>query len=419
MKFFAPILLLFSLLGGACTPDSAEQAAADLPSEPSTNLALATELTQQFIMADGHVDLPYRMRVRNFRLSKEYLDVSVRTAEGDFDYVRSKAGGLNAPFMSIYIPSEYQAYPGRSKQVADTLIAMVKEIPARYPDKFALANSPDEIETNFKKGLISLPMGMENGSPIEGKLEHVAYFHEAGVRYITLTHARDNEICDSSYDTTGTWDGLSPFGEKVVQEMNRVGIMVDISHVSDAAFYDVMKIVETPVIASHSSCRYFTPGFERNMDDDMIRMLGENEGVMMINFGSTFIDSVSRARYDLFSDAWDVYKAETGATSGDSLYTAFRTNFYAENGSLFSNVNVVADHIEHVVKLVGIEHVGFGSDFDGVGDSLPVGLKDVSDYPALVAELLDRGFTASDIEKLCYGNLARVWRAVEAYAAGA
>ncbi|MEO1448483.1 MAG: dipeptidase [Bacteroidota bacterium] len=418
MKLFSLSLLLAGILLSACNSETTTQAATDLDTPSANHLDTARELAQRYVMADGHVDLPYRMRIHNFRVSKEYLDVSERTPEGDFDYVRSKAGGLDAPFMSIYIPSQYQATPGRSKQVADTLIAMVQGIPERYPDKFALANSPDEIEANFKKGLISLPMGMENGSPIETDIDNVAYFHKAGIRYITLTHATDNKICDSSYDTTRTWNGLSPFGVEVVQEMNRVGIMVDISHVSDSAFYDVMKIVETPVIASHSSCRFYTPGFERNMNDDMIKMLGENGGVMMINFGSTFIDSVSRARSNMLSDAWNVYKAESGATYGDSLYEEFRKDFFEQNGSLFSNVKVVADHIEHVAKIAGVDHVGFGSDFDGVGDSLPVGLKDVSDYPTLIAELLDRGFTEADIEKMCFGNLARVWRAVEAHASG-
>ncbi|MEL6720972.1 MAG: membrane dipeptidase, partial [Bacteroidota bacterium] len=222
----------------------------------------AEELAQKYIITDGHVDLPFRLQVRNFRLEKEFLGIPIETQDGDFDYVRSKKGGLDAPFMSIYIPASYQE-KGGAKEFADTLINMVSGIAAAHPDKFAVAVSPKEVEANFKKGIISLPMGMENGAPIEDKIENVAYFHQRGIRYVTLTHSKDNLICDSSYDTTRTWNGLSAFGRQVVQEMNRVGIMVDISHVSDSTFYQVMDLTQVPCIASHSSCRIYTPGFER------------------------------------------------------------------------------------------------------------------------------------------------------------
>lgn len=196
---------------------------------------LADKLAHRYIIADGHVDLPYRLKVKNFRLTKEFIGISIESAEGDFDYVRAKAGGLDAPFMSIYIPASYQE-SGGAKLLADSLIDMVRGIAGAHPDKFAVAVSPKEVERNFRKGIISLPLGMENGAPIEDDLANVAYFHRRGIRYITLTHSKDNLICDSSYDTTRTWNGLSPFGREVVLEMNRVGIMVDISHVSDSAF---------------------------------------------------------------------------------------------------------------------------------------------------------------------------------------
>jgi membrane dipeptidase len=200
-------------------------------------LQKATELAHKYIITDGHVDLPYRLRVQNFRLQREYLGIPIETDKGDFDYVRAKAGGLDAPFMSIYIPASFQEEPGRSKAVADSLIDMVKGIAEAHPDKFAVVGSPGEVEENFKNGIVSLPMGMENGSPVEDDLANVAYWQERGIRYITLTHSKDNQICDSSYDTTGTWNGLSPFGREVVKDMNRVGIMVDISHVSDSTFW--------------------------------------------------------------------------------------------------------------------------------------------------------------------------------------
>ncbi len=187
---------------------------------PDTLEAKAQEIAHSTIITDGHVDLPYRLRVAGFQLEKEYIDVSAQTEDGNFDFVRVKEGGLDAPFMSIYIPASFQETPGRAKKLADSLIFMVENIAQKYPDKFALARTPQDIEKNFQEGKISLPMGMENGAPIEDTLENVQYFFDRGIRYITLTHSKDNLICDSSYDTTYTWNGLSPFGEQVVKEMN-------------------------------------------------------------------------------------------------------------------------------------------------------------------------------------------------------
>ncbi len=372
---------------------------------------IADSLAQAYIIVDGHVDLPYRLGVKHFRLEREYLGIPVSSKEGDFDYERAKKGGLDAPFMSIYIPSSNQQKPDMGKALADTLINMIDGIANAIPDKFALARTPSDIEQNSREGKISLPMGMENGAPIGNDLGNVKYFFDRGIRYITLTHGKDNQICDSSYDTTATWGGLSPFGEKVVAEMNRLGIMVDVSHISDEAFYDVMKIAKAPVIASHSSCRYFTPGFQRNMSDDMIRELAKNDGVIQINFGASFLDSVARQNDDL-RDSLEAILVSRKLTSKDPEAEPIIEQFGKEHRELFSDVSRVADHIDHVVKLVGIDHVGIGSDYDGVGDSLPLGLKDVSTYPNLIAELLKRGYSAEDVEKICYKNVFRVWNKV-------
>ncbi|MDW3196233.1 MAG: dipeptidase [Cytophagales bacterium] len=375
----------------------------------------AEALAKKNIIVDGHVDLPFRMVVKGFMVKKEIEDVSVETT-GNFDHPKAKRGGLDAPFMSIYIPSRYQQ-TGGAKAFADSLIDMVSQLPDEFPELFALANSPQDIEANFKKGLISLPMGMENGAPIEDDLANVEYFFNRGIRYVTLTHATDNQICDSSYDESDDkWDGLSPFGEEVVKEMNRLGMLVDISHVSDKAFYDVMKIVKAPVIASHSSARKFTPGFERNMDDDMIKLLGENDGVIHINFGSSFLskeyqDNISEIREHLVN-----YRAEKGLSQDDEAYQEYAESYMKANKQ-FEDVEKVADHIDHVVSLVGIDHVGFGSDYDGVGDSLPTGLKDVSTFPNLIRELLERGYSKKDIAKICYKNTFRVWNKVQKVAA--
>ncbi|MEO5601799.1 MAG: dipeptidase [Cyclobacteriaceae bacterium] len=374
-------------------------------------MRVADSLAQAFIILDGHVDLPYRLSAKNFRLEPQYLGIPVSSKEGDFDYERAKKGGLDAPFMSVYIPSANQLRPDMGKKLADTLINMIEGIAEALPDKFALARTPAEIEANTKQGKISLPLGMENGAPLGNDLANVKYFFERGIRYITLTHGRDNQICDSSYDSTFTWNGLSPFGEKVVEEMNRLGIMVDISHVSDSTFFDVIKITKAPVIASHSSCRYFTPQFKRNMSDDMIKVLAKNEGVIQINFGASFLDSIAMKNAPL-RDSLEVILISKGLTSKDAAAHAIIDQFAKEHKSLYSDVARVADHIDHVVLVAGINHVGIGSDFDGVGDSLPLGLKDVSDYPNLIAELLKRGYSPEDIKKICYENVFRVWNKV-------
>lgn len=379
-------------------------------------LEAAREIAQSTIMVDGHVDLPYRMKVGGFTLQREILDVSVRTPDGNFDYPRAKEGGLDAPFMSIYIPAGNQATPGASKALADSLILMTERLTEAFPDKFAMAYSPADIEANFSKGLISLPMGMENGAGIEDDLGNVAYFHKRGIRYITLTHGKDNLIGDASYDTTGTHGGLSEFGEKVVAEMNRVGIMVDLSHVSDNTFKDALAITKVPVIASHSSVRNFTPGFERNMSDELIQAMAKNGGVMMINFGGSFIDSAYAAGSTKVREHIVNWLAENNLSRTDSIAQIYIQEYSAKNNP-FPTVQRVADHIDHVKNLVGIDYVGLGSDFDGVGDSLPTGLKDVSMFPNLIAELLKRGYSRDDIEKICYKNIFRVWKAVEDFAA--
>jgi membrane dipeptidase len=370
----------------------------------------AKKLAHKYIITDGHVDLPYRLRVQNFKLEREYLGIPIETEKGDFDFVRAREGGLDAPFMSIFIPASYQ--DGRAKLLADTLIDMVEGITRAHPKYFGLAKTPQEVEANFRKGIISLPMGMENGAPIEGQLENVQYFYDRGIRYITLTHSKDNHICDSSYDDTGTWNGLSPFGRDVVTEMNKVGIMIDISHVSDSAFWQVMALTKAPCIASHSSCRKYTPGFERNMNDEMIKEMGKNGGVIQINFGSTFLDGAIRKDRDEKRQALRELLEKEGLTNSDDAAKPIIEQFGKDNPTLFADVKTVANHIDHVVSLIGVEHVGFGSDYDGVGDSLPTGLKDVSQYPNLIAELLRRGYTKTDIEKMCYKNVWRVWNEV-------
>lgn len=386
-------------VSASSAPESAAAAPEDLA-------ARARDIAQNSIIIDTHIDVPYR-------IEEAWEDVSVATEGGDFDYPRAVAGGLNAPFMSIYTPASLEA-EGRSKEVAEKLIDLVNRIVNENPDKFALAMSPDDIEENFRKGLISLPMGMENGSPIEGDLANVKHFFDRGIRYITLAHGLSNHISDSSYDDNRQWGGLSDFGAEVVAEMNRLGMMVDISHVSDEAFWDVMEVTKAPAIASHSSARRFTPGFERNIDDDMITRLAENGGVVMINYGSAFLTQKANEYGNNKREAMAAWLEENDLEESDENEEKFDDVYAMSGGGYpFATLEETLDHFDHVVSLVGVDHVGIGSDYDGVGDSLPIGLKDVSSYPTLVEGLLRRGYTEADIKKILGENLLRVWRQVE------
>jgi membrane dipeptidase len=316
--------------------------------------------------------------------------------------------------MSIYVPSDLEGAGARAR--ADILIDQVEAMVQRAPEKFALARTAAEIRANHAAGLISLPLGMENGAPIEGKLDNLRHFRDRGIRYITLTHAKSNHIADSSYDEVKTWDGLSPFGEKVVLEMNRLGIMVDISHVSDAAFYRVLEISSAPVVATHSSMRHFTPGLERNMDDAMLRALARNGGVLMINFGSFFLTEAAGEWSKKQKAALAAFTALQGPNFTKEKGKDFEARYRERFPYPYATVRDVADHIERAVKIGGIDHVGLGSDYDGVGDSLPEGMKDVSTYPVLIAELLRRGMSEQDIAKIMSGNVLRVMEQVEAKA---
>ncbi|WP_082633430.1 dipeptidase [Lacimicrobium alkaliphilum] len=365
----------------------------------------AIKLAKETIIVDGHIDVPYR-------INDTWEDVSRATDGGDFDYPRAVQGGLNAPFMSIYIPASYET-SGDSVQLANRLIDSMEALVGRAPDKFALAHSVADVEKAFAEGKIALPLGMENGTPIQGSLDNLRHFYERGIRYITLAHSQANHISDSSYDLRRKWNGLSDFGKELVVEMNKLGVMVDISHVSDDAFYQAAEISKAPMIASHSSIRQFTPGFERNMDDKMIKKLAENGGVIMINFGSSFVSKQARQWNDQFSSKME----EKDLSWSDPQAETFSKQYRQNNPYPFASLELVLDHIDHVRDLVGIDHIGIGSDYDGVGDSLPENLKDVSTYPNLVQGLLDRGYSDADIRKILSGNLLRVWREVEAYAA--
>ena len=392
------VLLPIVTLSSGC------QQAQDQPAPEPDFRADAMHLAQEILIVDTHIDLPYR-------LIEKPDDVSVRTQDGHFDLARAREGGLDGAFMSIYVPASLQE-TGGGRELADELIDLVEEIAIQAPDSFAIAHSVDELRSLFAAGIFALPMGIENGAAIEDDLSAVQHFYDRGVRYITLSHSEPNLICDSSYSTDRPSKGLSPFGREVVAEMNRLGIMVDISHVTDDTFFQAIEFSKAPMIASHSCCRHFTPGFERNMTDEMITLLAEKGGVIQIAYAPGFL---SEAAQKQSSELWAImrqYMAENDVAMGGPEIQEQIALYYEKNPKVETSVSDVVDHIEHVINLVGIDHVGIGSDFDGIS-SAPTGLEDVSTYPNLIEELLRRGLTEQDIRKICGENLLRVWTDVE------
>ncbi|NIP28633.1 MAG: membrane dipeptidase [Phycisphaerae bacterium] len=353
-------------------------------------------------LIDTHIDVPYRVK-------KKGQDISRRTKDGDFDFPRAKQGGLGAAFMVVYVPAKYEL-KGGARVFADETIDMIEGWANKWPDKFILAGSPEDLRVQFGQETVSIVIAMENGSPLEGNLANIKHFYDRGVRYITLVHSKCNHICDSSFDPDRKWNGLSPFGREVVAEMNRIGMMIDVSHASDETFYQILEVSKAPVVATHSACRHFTPDWERNMSDEMIRLLADKGGTIQITFGSGFVNrkanirSVERKRrilehlktVDLNPDEQEVYTDQ----------------YIRANPLPQADISDVVQNIDHAVNLVGINHVGLGSDFDGLWGELPAGLKDVSCYPNLINELLKSGYTEGDIKKICTENILRLWSAI-------
>jgi membrane dipeptidase len=381
---------------------------AAVPALAATNEA-AHRLAQDSIIVDTHIDAPGE-------LMSHWDDLGVATPGKEFDYPRARQGGLAIGFMSIYTSPD-QDDAGTAWQSANTQIDAVEAMVGRHPDKFAKLTSPADVARLRKGGKVLLALGMENGAPIGDDLSQLAAFHKRGVRYITLAHSANNRISDSSYALQKKWGGLSPFGEKVVAEMNRLGIMVDVSHLSDDSIRDVLAATNVPVIASHSGMRHFTPGFERNISDELAKAVAAEGGVVQLVFGTGFIDAKAasdlqasfQAEADFDRENAALVAAGKPARSKDDFEKAWKD----AHPMPVTHIEAVLDQIDYAVKLIGVDHVGIGSDFDGVSGNLPVELKSVADYPNLVAGLQARGHSDADIRKILGGNLLRVWTAVE------
>ena len=372
----------------------------------------ARRLLRETPIIDGHNDYPWEVRQRaQGDITK--LELRVPQPMIMTDLPRLKAGGVGGQFWSVYVPSPP---PGTDPAVSVTQtleqIDIVHRMVARYPDALILALTADDIERAIKQGRIASLIGMEGGHSINSSLAVLRMMYRLGARYMTLTHSLNTPWADSATDTAKL-DGLSAFGEQVVQEMNRLGMLVDLSHVSPATMSDAIRISTAPVIFSHSSARALTD-VPRNVPDEILRELPRNGGLVMVTFVPGFV-SQEVADWGKRETSERTRLTGTLGNNQDAITMALE-DLRRGNPAPRASVIQVADHIDHVRKVAGIDHIGLGSDFDGI-TSVPVGLEDVSTFPMLVAELLRRGYTDDDVRKIASRNILRVFRAAEATAA--
>jgi len=361
---------------------------------------------QQAIIIDTHADTPQMI-----------LDEGYDLAQSDSPYMISipkmRQGHLGAEFFSIWVDVTWprQDLIHRALDLIDVTYQQV----ARHSDGLGLATTADDIERLHREGKTAVLLGVEGGHEIEGDLRVLDIFYRLGVRYMTLTHTKNNELGDSSGDQP-RWHGISPLGRQAVARMNQLGMMVDISHVSDQTFYDALAVSKAPLIASHSSCRALCSA-RRNMTDDMIRALAKNGGVMDINFYSGFLSEAYNKGYEkIEKQVEDQLAAARSRTAKEGKHLSYSEELQIEQRLTkdlpVPSYTAIADHIDHAVKVGGIDHVGLGSDFDGI-DSAPRGMEDVSKIPDLVRELARRGYSEEDLTKILGGNVLRVMRQVE------
>lgn len=350
------------------------------------------------MLFDGHNDLPWRLRTEgDFGLTK--FDLSKRLDSGQTDIPRLREGRVKAQFWSVYIPSEH---PNPARTVTEQ-IDLVHRMAKRYPDAFEMAYSADDIERIVRAGKVASLIGIEGGVAIENSLAQLRAFYTLGARYMTLTHNTTLDWADAATDNP-KHDGLTPFGERVVKEMNRLGMLVDISHVSPATMADALRVSQAPVIASHSSAYAICPS-PRNVPDDILKAVKQNGGVVMVNFYSGFIVPESGRKMRAI-----MQEMRAKYPDRKERMKALEKWYETEGGKLArGSYKDVANHIDHIVKVAGIDHVGIGSDFDGITMS-PVGLEDVSCYPRLTDELLRRGYSESDVHKILGANVLRAFR---------
>jgi membrane dipeptidase len=364
----------------------------------------ARQVHMRALVVDTHSDTPQRMVFDGF-------DLGHRDGDGHVDIPRLREGGLDAPFFSIWVPSSVTG-PIAVKRALQQIDA-VREQVRKHPGDLMLATTVAEIRAAHQQGKIAALMGVEGGHMIDDDLSVLRLFHTLGVRYMTLTHFLNNNWADSSTDKP-KHNGLTAFGKDVVREMNRLGMMVDISHVSDKTFYDAVALTKAPVIASHSSARAIC-GHRRNMNDDMLRAVAKNGGVVMINFEISFLSEEYRKATDI--QDMTVIERQFAEKCGTNLSCMILTgNREARRKMMAGELPKVSwekivEHIGHVVKVAGVDHVGLGSDFDGA--TMPFGMDDASTLPRITDALLQKKYSEKDVEKILGGNLLRVMERVE------
>ena len=375
--------------------------------------ARARRILERSPLIDGHNDLPWALR-QGFGNDPHAVDLtqdqSANPTTLHTDIPRLRQGGVGAQFWSVYVPASLP--PVEAAKATFEQIDSVKRLVGAHPDVFELAYTADDIERVHRRGRIASLIGMEGGYSIDDSLGLLREFHDAGARYMTLTHSTTTTWADSATDAP-KWGGLNPFGEEVVREMNRLGMMVDLSHVSEETMLDAMRVSEAPVIFSHSSARAVT-NHPRNVPDAVLRMMPEDGGVVMVTFVPGFISEQVRA-WGAARAAEEARLKSLNPGDPDAVTGGLRT-WMAANVQPRATLDDVVVHIQHVRDVAGIDHVGLGGDFDGVG-SLPDGVESVAAYPRILAALMARGWTEADIRKLAGGNVLRVMRAVEAVAA--
>jgi membrane dipeptidase len=365
----------------------------------------ARKLHTRAIVIDTHDDTTQRL------VSDKKFDIGARNPDGNIDIPRMREGGLDALFFSIWTPGDVVG-PTAVKRAMDQIDA-VREAVRTHAKDLMLATTAAEIRRAAAEHKIAALMGMEGGHMIDDDLGLLRGYAALGVRYLTLTHSLNTNWADSSGDKP-VHNGLTPFGKDVVRELNRLGVMVDISHVSDKTFHDAIEVSRAPVIASHSSCRALANA-PRNMTDDMLRALAKNGGVVMINYHAGFLSEEFRAapRSPEFQAQSEAIAKKCGANEACSILEGERLNRDAMQKGLLPRVSweKIIEHIDHAVKVAGVDHVGLGSDFDGA--TMPFGMDDASKLPRITEALLNKGYSETDVLKILGGNLLRVMEAVE------
>ena len=365
----------------------------------------AQALHKQVPLIDGHNDYPWALR-ENAERDLDKLDIAKPQPSIMTDIGRLRAGGVGGQFWSVYVPSETQGQTAVTATLEQ--IDIVHRMMRKYPETFELALTADDVERIFKKGKIASLIGMEGGHSIDNSLGALRMFHRLGARYMTLTHSRNIPWADSATDTP-VLGGLSPFGEQVVREMNWLGMLVDLSHVSPDTMVDAIRVSQAPVVFSHSSARAIND-VPRNVPDNVLQMLPKNAGVVMVTFVPGFLSPKVTA-WGKLQTAEENRLKQQFPTDAAAVKNGL-AEWTKSNPAPRATVADVADHIDHIRKVAGIDHIGLGGDFDGI-TSVPEGLEDVSKYPALTAELLRRGYKDDDVKKILGLNILRVMRGAE------